>query len=53
MLTAFRITYNNGTSYITDMAAGVTLEMAQNYFLGETFEVGDDSLIVVKVEQVK
>ena len=54
MLTAYRVIYNNGTSYVTDMAAGVTLQMAQDYFLGTQHEQPDESLLtVVKVEQVR
>lgn len=36
-LTAFRITRNDGTSYVTNMAKGVTLEQARAHFIGQTF----------------
>ena len=35
-LTAYRIHRDDGTSYVTSMAAGVTLEQARAYFIGQT-----------------
>lgn len=40
-LTCYRIHYNNGTSRLTDMASGVTLQEATDYFLGQTFTEED------------
>ena len=39
-LTAYRITYADGSTSVTSMAAGITLEDAQNYFIGHYFDVG-------------
>jgi len=39
-LTAFEITYSDGSVSRTNMAAGVTLEEAQEYFIGKRFDVG-------------
>lgn len=36
-LTAYRITSSDGSSYVTSMAAGVTLDDAKKYFLGQVF----------------
>ena len=36
-LTCYRVHYSNGTSRLTDMAAGVTLTDATDYYLGKTF----------------
>lgn len=33
-LTAYRVHLSDGSSYVTDMAAGVTLAEARAYFLG-------------------
>lgn len=33
-LPAYRVTYSDGSSYCTSMAAGVDLERARAYFLG-------------------
>jgi hypothetical protein len=46
-LPGFKITYDDGSSYNTSMAANVTLEMARTYFLGsihtkENFETGEE-----------
>ena len=35
-LTAYRVHLSDGSSYVTSMAAGVTLEQARAYFLGST-----------------
>lgn len=35
-LPAYRVTYDDGESYVTRMAAGITLAMAQAYFVGKT-----------------
>lgn len=53
-LTAYKITYNNGSSYVTDMAANVTLDMAKDYFLGQRITQADEQTIltVTNVEQV-
>lgn len=54
-LTAYRIHLSDGTSYITDMAADVTLEMAEAYFLHQWLTQSDEKtrLQVTKVEQVR
>lgn len=51
-LPAFRIHYNNGTSYVTSMAKDVSLNDAKRYFLGQNIEQADEKTIlrVVKVE---
>lgn len=51
---AYRIHLSDGTSYVTSMAKGVTLEMATAYFLGHWFEQPDEKtkLQCVKVEPV-
>lgn len=56
-LTAYRVTNADGTSYITSMAAGVTLDEAREYFLGswtdEDPETGKETKrTVVNVEAV-
>lgn len=38
-LPAYRVTAKDGTSYVTSMAAGITLEEARSYFVGQTVEV--------------
>lgn len=53
-LTAYRVTYSNGQVIPTSMAAGVTLKMAEDYFLGHQFELTEGvTVIAVKVEQIK
>jgi len=37
-LPAYRVTMSDGTSYVTNMAHGVTLEQARAYFVGNWFE---------------
>ena len=39
-LTAYEITYENGQSTRTSMAAGVTLKQAKEYFIGKRFDLG-------------
>lgn len=57
-LTAYKITRDDGSHYITSMARGVTLEDARKYFLGivqveEDFKTGKETkLTVTNVEQV-
>lgn len=41
-LPAFKITYHDGSDYVTSMARGVTLEDARDYFLGQTFVTDED-----------
>lgn len=58
-LPTFRVYYNDGSSYLTSMAVGVTLAQARSYFLtGDTTVVGEDeitgqekTLTRVRVEQ--
>lgn len=53
-LTAYRVTYSNGQVIATSMAAGVTLKMAEKYFLGQRFELTEGvTAIAVKVEKIK
>lgn len=55
-LPAYRVTLDDGTSYVTSMADGVTLADARDYFLGqvqveECFETGRETRrAVVKLE---
>lgn len=52
-LTSWKITYVDGTSYKTNMAAGITLEEAEAYFVNQRFEQPDGSMkLVKKVEQI-
>ena len=56
-LPAFRITYDNGKSYVTIMAKDVTLDQAREHFLGQQFEPGFGdpmgiSLRVIAVDEV-
>ena len=52
-LTAYRVTYDDGTSRVTDMAATVTLQMARDYFLGHRFEITETTFhTAIAVEQV-
>lgn len=52
---AFKVTYDNGQSYVTNMAKGITLADAKKYFLGNWIEMPDEKTQrqVVKVEQVR
>lgn len=54
MLTAYRIYLNDGSNYVTNMAADVTLEMARRYFIGQWFEQSDEKtkLQAINVEEV-
>ena len=55
-LTAYRVCMKDGTSYVTAMAADVTLAVAEAYFLGAMQYVIDEphpSRIPVAVEQVR
>jgi len=54
-LTACRVSLSDGTSYVTSMAAGVTLADARAYFVGKWFEQADEKTMLqaVAVEQVK
>lgn len=45
-LTGYRVIYEDGTYYSTDMAEHVTLEQAARYFVGQTF----DGKLVADVE---
>ena len=40
-LTAYRVTYRDGSTTSTNMAAGVTPEDAQAYYVGKWFNFGD------------
>lgn len=53
-LTAYRVTYEDGSSYVTSMAPHVTLDMARGYFLGQRIGQADEmtSKLVVGVERV-
>lgn len=42
-LPAFRVFYTNGESYVTSMAAGVTLSDAQAYFVGQVHTSYDET----------
>jgi hypothetical protein len=39
-LTTYKIAYRDGSTSVTNMAAGITLPDAQNYFLGRYFDLG-------------
>lgn len=41
-LTTYHITFNDGSTRATNMAAGITLEQAIRYFLGRTFVMHED-----------
>lgn len=53
---AFRVHLADGTSYVTSMTVGVTLEMALAYFKGQTLNLGlgpEDRLVkCTTVEQI-
>lgn len=55
-LTAYKVTYRDGSTTSTNMAAGVTLEDAQKYFVGKWFARGtypDDTMKqAVSVESI-
>jgi hypothetical protein len=55
-LTAFEITRSDGTSYVTSMAAAVTLDQARNYSMGRRQYHADDAgsetyVVVVDVKR--
>ena len=56
MLTAYRITYDDGSTTETNMAKGVTLDDARDYFIGKRFDIGsypaEKMVIAVKVEKI-
>ena len=55
-LPAYRVCLDDGTDYVTSMAAHVTLQMARDYFVGqlftqEDFETGHETMrTVLRVE---
>ena len=48
-LTAYTVTLSDGSFYTTNMAAGVTLEQARAYFLGNWFEQSDEKTMLQAV----
>lgn len=51
-LTAFRIFFDDGTNYATSMAAGVTLQQATDYYVGQRFEKTETTFrTAIRVEQ--
>jgi hypothetical protein len=57
-LTAYRITYSDGSTSSTNMAADVTLEDAEKYFIGQWFNLGmygikENMQTAVKVEVIE
>lgn len=56
-LTAYKITTESGYSWSTDMSATTTLEKAQDYFLGQMFNIGsypeEIMDMAMKVEKLK
>lgn len=53
-LPAYKITYEDGTGYVTSMAKGITLEDARAYFVGKSFEMPDGTMKRIKsVETVE
>lgn len=54
-LTAFRVTYDDGTSYETSMAPGVTLKEATDYLTQGPHVMSDEKTLkyVAKVEQIR
>lgn len=54
MLTAYKVYLNDGSSYITNMAKDITIEMARKYFIGQWFEQSDEETMLqaIHVEQV-
>lgn len=53
-MSAYRVTYDDGSSHMTSMAHGITLDEARAYFIGQRFEQADERTILtaVAVEQV-
>lgn len=56
-LPAFRLTFEDGSNYVTSMAHGTTLDAAKGYFLGRAIdweEAGEETIkIVSTVEEVQ
>ena len=50
-LPAYRVTYEDGSSYITSMSPGITLEKARAYFVG-VLHVMDDEVTMKRVASV-
>jgi hypothetical protein len=48
-LTAYTVTTSDGSFYTTNMAAGITLEQARAYFLGQWFEQADEKTMLQAV----
>ena len=56
-LTHYKITFEDGSTIETAMAAGITLNKAKDYYLGNYFNLGDatkDKMVkAIKVEPLK
>ncbi len=53
-LTAFRIYFDDGTNYATNMASGVTLQQATDYYVGKMFEKTETTFHkAIRVEQLE
>ena len=53
-LTSYLVHYDDGDIRATDMAAGVTLKMARDYFLGTRFEITETTFrTCVAVEEIE
>jgi hypothetical protein len=54
-LPAYRVHLSDGSSYITSMAHGITLDQAKAYFVGQWFVQNDETthLQAVNVEAVE
>jgi hypothetical protein len=50
-LPAYKITLANGSSYVTSMSKGTTLEAARAYFLGQEL-VQDDETTMLRIVAV-
>ena len=48
-LTAYTVTMSDGSFYTTEMAAGITLEEARAYFLGQWCEQADEKTMLQAV----
>ncbi len=55
-LTTYKITYGNGMTTVTSMAAGITLDEARAYYIGQWFDLGindrEDMQQAVDVEEI-
>ena len=55
-LTSYKITYADGSTTSTNMAAHVTLDDAKQYFIGQRFDLGvypqENMQMAVKVEVI-